>query len=518
MMNGFDPTFQPSGAAHRAGSVPDPGNTAGTTRTLYENTEWREPIYPNAPLLVAYPSSIVALCLDLSVSTGPEFAGSPPSDWTTLAFDDSAWPEGVVYGTPYISGTDKIWSSTSAVGYDEVLYRHHFSLPTGAMVSYAQIQIEVDSAYYGIWVNGTLLEGAQILAMTDPSAGMTWPIPPSLLNLDGADNVLCLWVKNNDDTTGAGACYKLDFYGIGQNTGPTGDQCATGATGSQGPTGSTGPEGATGPAGSGGGTGDVGATGSTGPTGSTGASGSDGVTGPAGSTGPDGATGPRGATGAQGIAGSVGAAGPRGATGPAGATGSQGATGAGGVGSLGPSGATGPRGATGAAGPIGATGAVGPAGASGPSGPSGPAGGSGPSGPSGPVGATGPSTLGFYDVSLLGSYTFTDTNIHAILSSGTLPAGTYLLGGAVLFSGATSDTAVNFAIAVGSAPPFSAGSAFLPSSGYWVSGALPARALTLYVPAAVSLLAQVSDTSTKAQQQNELNQGNGTYLSITKVG
>ena len=48
--------------------------------------------------------------------------------------------------------------------------------------------------------------------------------PPIAAQPRGADNVVCLWVKSNDDTRGAGACYQLDFYGIGQNTGPTGDQ------------------------------------------------------------------------------------------------------------------------------------------------------------------------------------------------------------------------------------------------------------------------------------------------------
>ena len=99
-MNGFDRTFQPSGATHRAGSVPDPGSTAGTTRTLYENAEWREPLGVNAPLLVAYPSSIVSLC---SIWRSQPARISPavrPVDWTTLAFDDTGWPEGgrVRYG------------------------------------------------------------------------------------------------------------------------------------------------------------------------------------------------------------------------------------------------------------------------------------------------------------------------------------------------------------------------------------------------------------------------------------
>src|SRR5450631_1573292 len=36
-MTGFDPPFGPSGTAHRGGSVPDPGATAGTTKMLFED-------------------------------------------------------------------------------------------------------------------------------------------------------------------------------------------------------------------------------------------------------------------------------------------------------------------------------------------------------------------------------------------------------------------------------------------------------------------------------------------------
>ena len=107
MMNGFDPTFRSSGAAYRAGSVPDPGNTAGTMRMLYENTESREPIYPNAPC--SWPIRPGPQIFNLMVSTGPDFGGSPPGHWTALLFDDSVWPEAVVNGPGYITGTDKIW-------------------------------------------------------------------------------------------------------------------------------------------------------------------------------------------------------------------------------------------------------------------------------------------------------------------------------------------------------------------------------------------------------------------------
>ena len=443
--------------------------------------------------------------LDLAVTTGPEFAGSPPTDWTTLAFDDSAWSEGVVYGSSDIAGTDKIWSSTSAIGYDEVLYRHHFTLPPGAMVSDAQIQIEVDSAYYGIWVNGTLLEGAQILDMTDPSAGMTYPIPPSLLNLDGADNVVCLWVKNNDDTTGRWGLLQARFHGIGKNTGRTGDQGATGATGSQGPSGSTGPEGATGPAGSGGSSGDVGATGSTGPTGLTGAPGSDGATGPAGSTGPDGATGPRGATGAQGIAGSVGAAGPRGATGPQGATGSQGATGAGGVGSVGPSGATGARGATGAAGPIGSTGPDRGQGATGATGSGGGQGSTGASGATGPAGSSDTWT----HAELSGFKTVTTPQ--TILGTELLSAGLYFASAAAFVVAGASDVYVEIALMVGGV---SYGAAeWLFKAGSVGTLAIPLKSIEFVgSPAAINLVAKAVDTAVTIDAVDNEGNGSATYI------
>ena len=508
-MSGFDPTFLPSGTAHRGGSVPDPGSTAGLTRTLYENAEWREPLLVNAPDLVNYPSSIVSLVLDLAVTSGPDFAGSPPTDWTTLLFDDSAWPEGVVYGSTYITGTDKIWSSTSAIGYDEVLYRHHFSLPTGAMVSYAQIQIEADAAYYGIWVNGTLLEGAQILAMTDPSAGMTYPIPPSLLNLDGDDNVLCVWVKNNNDTTGAGACYKLDFYGIGQNTGPTGDTGATGATGA------VGPSGATGPAGSGGSAGDEGATGATGPTGLTGAPGSYGDTGPAGSTGPEGATGatgPTGLTGAPGSDGATGARGPAGVTGPAGSDGSSGATGprgpsgAGGSGSVGATGAQGP---VGVAGVQGATGPAGPAGATGPQGASGSAGSVGATGATGAAG--GGTTFTWTDSTLSGTATITSTQ--TIKSTEMLDAGLYFVSASAFFTTSGSDGSVTIAIEVGGTV-YAAAELSL-NAGESASLAIPLRKVEWSGGAAtIDLVATVVSIEAVASGTNNEGQAGATYITV----
>jgi hypothetical protein len=42
-MSGFDPVFSPSGASSRAGSVPDPGSTAGIVRYLREDATWQIP-------------------------------------------------------------------------------------------------------------------------------------------------------------------------------------------------------------------------------------------------------------------------------------------------------------------------------------------------------------------------------------------------------------------------------------------------------------------------------------------
>lgn len=41
---GFDPTFVASGVSHRAGSVPDPGSTAGTDRFLREDAAFAVPL------------------------------------------------------------------------------------------------------------------------------------------------------------------------------------------------------------------------------------------------------------------------------------------------------------------------------------------------------------------------------------------------------------------------------------------------------------------------------------------
>ena len=253
-MNGFDPEFGASGPSHRGGSVPDPGATAGTSRFLREDATWAVPPSstgptgntgpnPSGPLLLTIPSSIVAKCLFLGVSTGPTFAGAPPSGWETLAFDDTAWPAAVVSADiPYIPATDTIWYEHFSIWWAEAVLRHHFTLPDAVLAS-ASIQIGVDDAVWSVAINGHEIPGAQRLTFPERPPVSVYDIPTAWLNVGGADNVLCAWGKNDDDTSGAGFDYLLTFQGIEAGTG------ATGAAGDIGPTGPTGPPGATGPTG-----------------------------------------------------------------------------------------------------------------------------------------------------------------------------------------------------------------------------------------------------------------------------
>lgn len=154
-----------------------------------------------------------------------------------------------------------------------------------------------------------------------------------------------------------------------------------------------------------------------------------GATGP---TGPTGDTGPTGPTGDTGPAGSVGATGP---TGPTGATG--------------PTGPTGPTGATGSAGPTGPTGATGPSG----------------TGSTGPTGPTGPAGSGVAKVvSTTASSTVSNSNTATILTTLTIPAGTFTAGdlltleAAFLKGGTAGGVAINLAINTSNSIPGGGGS------------------------------------------------------------
>ena len=209
---------------------------------------------------------------DLIVTTGPAFSGSPPSGWETVGFDDSAWAFASVSSAPtIIPPASTIWITPDNVAYDECLFRQHFYLPTNAAASSMQIQLEAYSNYEQLYINGHLIDGANYLGSDVPSPGMTYQIPVSYLNLNGADNVLALWVKAQNDTAGAGPAWIVTITGIQAPTGPTGPQ------GYQGPQGS---QGARGPQGFQGTSGGAGSQGSTGPQGPQGPQGTQGTQGP----------------------------------------------------------------------------------------------------------------------------------------------------------------------------------------------------------------------------------------------
>ena len=233
-----------------------------------------------APTLLTFQSGTLVQAYDLIVTTGPAFSGSPPSNWQTVGFDDSAWAFASVSSAPtIIPPASTIWITPDNVAYDECLFRQHFYLPTNAAASTMQIQLEAYSQYEQLYINGHLIDGANYLGTDVPSPGMTYQIPVSYLNLNGADNVLALWVKAQNDTAGAGPAWIVTITGIQAPTGPTGPQ---GYQGPQGLRGDTGTQGAQGPQGS---------RGPQGFQGDTGGDGGDGTQGPQGPQGTQGSSG-----------------------------------------------------------------------------------------------------------------------------------------------------------------------------------------------------------------------------------
>jgi len=426
---------------------------------------------------------------------------APPAGWQDTDFDDSAWPN-AVHATPLFSGNlTGLWASGApASDTEQVLYRHHFTIPTGVITG-ARLYVSKASNDEAGYFNGVAIV---------PFPGSGIQASPDSINFSelvaGGENVLAVLAQAIDQHY-LGTLWSWIYTSLYVDEGGS----------VPGPVGSTGPTGPTGPAGPGASTAsaetgsvsiniaagsatntagvlfspafdatptvlvsssdgrliasvegvsqtgfdarltcsvplDPGSsitatvywvadqgTGSTGPAGPAGATGPSGAAGPAG---PSGATGPAGATGPSGPAGSNGDPGPVGATGPAGATGPSGAAGA--------AGATGPSGAAGAAGAAGPVGATGPAGGVGPSGPSGPSGSSGPSGPSGasgPTGATGATGPaggypGYAFAQQPGNISLANTSTYYDAVTLTLAAGTWLLVGSMYLSGSSSS---NFA-------------------------------------------------------------------------
>ena len=102
-----------------------------------------------------------------------------------------------------------------------------------------------------------------------------------------------------------------------------------------------------------------------------------------------------------------------------------------------------------------------------------------------------------------------------MLSTETLPAGTYLVGGVALIQDTVADAAINVALSEGGST-FAAGGGYL-KTGDTLSIALPMRRIVLGGPEAISLLVQSSDTHATVEAENETLQVSATYITVIKL-
>ena len=121
---------------------------------------------------------------------------SPPTGWSTVGFDDSAWsatvagnPTGTaVPGSAWISHT-----SLAGLGYGTDLIRQHFTIPTGTP-SVCNLTITCDDWPDEVWINGVLVWNP-----TDTGGTM---IPSQTVSISTSvlvtgDNVFALRLKDN---------------------------------------------------------------------------------------------------------------------------------------------------------------------------------------------------------------------------------------------------------------------------------------------------------------------------------
>ena len=148
--------------------------------------------------------------------------GTPPSNWYTPAFDDSAWTASVAPGASYPGGS---WGTPSGSSWialsgatafpigDEWLYRVKFTA-AGPGIAVGWVEYNVDNFITETYLNGTLVAGAVIDDGNQSVRNITSYalLPPFLWNV-GAVNTLALRLKNGTATTGnvMGTVYKLVY-------------------------------------------------------------------------------------------------------------------------------------------------------------------------------------------------------------------------------------------------------------------------------------------------------------------
>lgn len=146
---------------------------------------------------------------------------SPPANWQTTAYDDSAWSaavsntEAAVYSA-IISGAAHLWASATGTNTAEIdLVRQRFTVPVGEVAS-ATLTILGDSQLIGCWINGTLVATHADTPWGSPpgspSTALSVPVSPSVFLANPTTNVIACEVQNNlDPTVGGSVIFDLSL-------------------------------------------------------------------------------------------------------------------------------------------------------------------------------------------------------------------------------------------------------------------------------------------------------------------
>ena len=112
---------------------------------------------------------------------------SPPSDWETSGFDDSAWDPAVLAEDQYdlISGTDDIWSTyeSDSGGSSEALFRHTFYIALDSIDS-ARFNVGANNSIENSYINGNSI--VAVVGSVGAATASGWTaVAANKLNLKG---------------------------------------------------------------------------------------------------------------------------------------------------------------------------------------------------------------------------------------------------------------------------------------------------------------------------------------------
>lgn len=124
---------------------------------------------------------------------------TPPADWQTPGFNDTAWAAAVVTNDIDPVGTSEtIWSHTvQQSNTDECLFRQDFALPAGR-VDTAVFTYRANDIQRGAWLNGIFL-GSELTDSVGSDIGpdLVVTVDPAIL-LPGATNYLAVYAANKN--------------------------------------------------------------------------------------------------------------------------------------------------------------------------------------------------------------------------------------------------------------------------------------------------------------------------------